>query len=106
MLLNITLISCQNSMKEKKYFWDAAVCTPRNYPAEIFSGHLLLSEKPNGGYVYMPFDRIINSEDLGDNDGSSSGRAEGIPPKVLDISWMSYTENKSYSGIFNLIQIK
>jgi len=102
MLLNITLTSCQNKMKEKEYSWSAAVCTPKNYPAEIFSGHLLLSEKPNSGYVYMPFDRVINSEDLGDNDGSSSGEAEGVSPRILDITWLSYTEKKSYSGIFKL----
>ncbi|MFB9108998.1 DUF2931 family protein [Flavobacterium gyeonganense] len=89
-------------MKEKKYFWDASVCTPKNYPAEIFSGHLLLSDQPKSGYVYMPFNRVINSEDLGDNDGSSSGEATGIAPKILDITWLSYTENKSYSGIFKL----
>ncbi|WP_278008472.1 DUF2931 family protein [Flavobacterium gyeonganense] len=101
-LLNITLISCQDKMEEKKYNWTAAVCTPKNYPAEIFSGHLLLSDQPKSGYVYMPFNRIINSEDLGDNDGSSSGEATGIAPKILDITWLSYTENKSYSGIFKL----
>ncbi|MBZ4041652.1 DUF2931 family protein [Flavobacterium hibisci] len=89
-------------MEEKKYNWTAAVCTPKNYPAEIFSGHLLLSDQPKSGYVYMPFNRIINSEDLGDNDGSSSGEATGIAPKILDITWLSYTENKSYSGIFKL----
>ena len=101
-LCNSTLISCQNTMKEKKYNWSSAVCTPKNYPAEIFSGHLIVGDKPKSGYVYMPFDRIINSEDLGDNDGSSSGEATGIPPKILDITWLSYTENKSYSGIFKL----
>ncbi len=100
--LNITLISCEDKMKEKKYNWTAAVCTPKNYPAEIFSGHLLLSDEPKSGYVYMPFDDIINSYDLGDNDGSSSGEATGIVPKILDITWLSYTENKSYSGIFKL----
>ncbi|WP_278008475.1 DUF2931 family protein [Flavobacterium gyeonganense] len=88
--------------ERKKYFWDASVCTPKNYPAEIFSGHLLLSDQPKSGYVYMPFNRVINSEDLGDNDGSSSGEATGIAPKILDITWLSYTENKSYSGIFKL----
>ena len=101
-LLNIMLISCQNKMKEKEYNWSAAVCTPKNYPAEIFSGHLKFNDKPNSGYVYMPFDDIINSYDLGDNDGSSSGEATGIVPKILDITWMSYVENKSYSGIFQL----
>jgi hypothetical protein len=50
----------------------------------------------------MPFDNIINSYELGDNDGSSSGEATGIPPKILDITWMSFTENKTYSGIFKL----
>ncbi|WP_238568011.1 DUF2931 family protein [Flavobacterium sp. ASV13] len=89
-------------MKEKQYFWDASVCTPKNYPAEIFSGHLILGDNPKSGYVYMPFDNIINSYNLGDNDGSSSGQAEGISPKTLDITWLSYTENKSYSGIFKL----
>jgi hypothetical protein len=101
-LCNFTLISCQNNMKQKKYSWNAFVCTPKNYPAEIFSGHLIVGNTPESGYVYMPFDRIINSEDLGDNDGSSSGEATGVSPKTLDITWMSYSENKSYSGIFKL----
>lgn len=101
-VLNITFTSCQNNMKEKQYSWGAAVCTPRDYPAEIFSGHLIMGDTPKSAYVYMPFDRVINSEDLGDNDGSSSGKAEGISPKTLDITWLSYTENKSYSGIFKL----
>lgn len=98
----ITLTSCQNTMKQKKYFWDASLCTPKNYPALLFSGHLITSSSLNGSYVYMPFDNIINSYELGDNDGSSSGEATGIPPKTLDITWMSFTENKSYSGIFQL----
>lgn len=89
-------------MKQKKYFWDASVCTPKNYPAEIFSGHLIVGNTPESGYVYMPFNRIINSRYLGDNDGSSSGEATGVSPKTLDITWMSYSENKSYSGIFKL----
>lgn len=89
-------------MKEKQYFWDASVCTPKNYPAEIFSGHLIVGDTPKSDYVYMPFDDVINSYNLGDNDGSSSGEAVGISPKFLDITWLSYTENKSYSGIFKL----
>ncbi|MBF7093600.1 DUF2931 family protein [Flavobacterium sp. ALJ2] len=101
-LLNLTLASCQKNMEQKEYSWTAAACTPKNYPAEIFSGHLLLGTKPNSAYVYMPFDRIIDSENLGENGGSSSGLATGTTPKILDITWMSYTENKSYSGVFNL----
>jgi len=101
-LLNIPLISCQNKMEQKEYNWSSAACTPKNYPAEIFSGHLLLSDKPKSGYIYMPFDEVINSENLGDNTNSTSDEAIGIPPKILDITWMSYTENKTYSGIFKL----
>ncbi|MBF4491704.1 DUF2931 family protein [Flavobacterium sp. MR2016-29] len=101
-VLIITLKSCQNNMKQKKYSWSSAVCTPKNYPAEVFSGHLLLSNKPKSGYVYMPFDEVIDSYNLGDNTNSTSDEATGIPPKILDITWMSYTENKSYSGIFKL----
>ncbi|MDW8850036.1 DUF2931 family protein [Flavobacterium sp. MMLR14_040] len=89
-------------MNKKKYTWVAAVCTPRNYPAEIFSGHLITGNSLESSYVYMPFDDVINSYNLGDNDGSSSGEATGISPKTLDVTWMSFTENKSYSGIFKL----
>jgi hypothetical protein len=101
-LCNFTLISCQNNMKQKKYSWAASLCTPKNYPAEIFSGHLIVGNNPESNYVYMPFDDIINSYHLGDNDGSSSGEATGVSPKTLDITWMFYIENKSYSGIFKL----
>lgn len=101
-LLNITLTSCQKKMKKKEYSWSSAACTPKNYPAEIFSGHLLVGENPKSGYVYMPFDEIINSYNLGDNTNSTSDEAIGITPKILDITWISYTENKSYSGIFKL----
>lgn len=100
-LVNITLISCQKNMK-KEYNWSSAACTPKNYPAEIFSGHLLVGENPKSGYVYMPFDEIINSYNLGDNTNSTSDEAIGITPKIMDITWMSYVENKSYSGIFKL----
>jgi hypothetical protein len=101
-LCGIILSSCQNKVKQKIYFWDASLCTPKNYPALIFSGHLILGDTPESSYVYMPFDRIINSEDLGDNDGSSSGEAAGISPKTINVTWMSFTENKTYSGIFKL----
>lgn len=30
--------------------------------------------------MFMPFNKVRNSEDLGDNDGSSSGEAIGIAP--------------------------
>ncbi len=101
-LFNFILTSCQKNMKQKKYSWVAAVCTPKNYPAEIFSGHLLLGDSPKSGYVYMPFDEVINSYNLGSNTNSTSDEAKGIAPKTLDITWISYTENKSYSGIFKL----
>jgi hypothetical protein len=101
-ILNLTLASCQNNMEQEEYSWDSAACTPKNYPAEIFSGHLLVGDNPKSGYVYMPFDEVIDSYNLGDNTNSTSDAATGIPPKILDITWMSYTENKSYSGIFKL----
>jgi hypothetical protein len=101
-LSNITLTSCQNKMEQKEYRWETAVCSPKNYPAEIFSGHLLVGDNPKSGYAYMPFDEVINSDNLGDNTNSTTDGATGISPKILDITWISYTENKSYSGIFKL----
>jgi hypothetical protein len=101
-LSSITLTSCQKKMEQKEYRWESAVCTQKNYPAEIFSGHVLVGDNPNSGYVYMPFNEVIDSYNLGDNTNSTSDAATGIPPKILDITWMSYTENKSYSGVFKL----
>ncbi|WP_229335668.1 DUF2931 family protein [Flavobacterium sp. ALJ2] len=90
-------------MKKKEYSWTAAASTPENYPAEIFSGHLLISLKPNSYYAYLPFNAIINpKQGLGSNNNFTMDGATAIAPKVLDITWMSYVENKSYSGIFNL----
>jgi len=100
-MCNFILISCQNNREQKEYNWSSAVCTPKNYPAEIFSGHLLVGDDPKSAYVYMPFDEVINSYNLGENTNSTSDEATG-PPKMLDITWMSYVENKSYSGIFKL----
>jgi hypothetical protein len=102
-LLSVTLTSCQNKMENKEYSWSTATCAPKNYPAEIFSGHLLTSVKPNSYYAYLPFDEVIDpQEGLGSNNNSTSDGATGITPKILDITWLSYTENKSYSGIFKL----
>ena len=43
--LNLTLTSCQKKMEnEKKYSWATAVSTPKNYPIEVFSGHLIVGE--------------------------------------------------------------
>jgi hypothetical protein len=90
-------------MKNKEYSWSTAACAPKNYPALIFSGHLLTGLKPNSYYAYLPFDEVIDpQEGLGSNNNSTSDGATGITPKILDITWLSYTENKSYSGIFTL----
>ena len=53
--LNLTLTCCQNKMEnEKKYSWNSAVSTPKNYPIEVFSGHLIVGESLKGGYSYLP----------------------------------------------------
>jgi Protein of unknown function (DUF2931) len=90
-------------MKEEPYQWDTAASAPTNYPAQIYSGHLITGDTPTSGYAYLPFDCEIGiGAGLGANDGSSSDRATGKPPKSLDITWLSFTEKKSYSGIFKL----
>ena len=101
-LLIVTITSCSQKMKEQ-YYWDTAASAPTNYPAQIYSGHLITGDTPTSGYAYLPFDEDINpSQGLGANDAASSDRATGKPPKSLDITWLSFTEKKSYSGIFKL----
>ncbi|WP_445722406.1 DUF2931 family protein [Flavobacterium sp.] len=98
-LINILLLF--NSCMEKKptYSWSPAVTALKEYPMEVFSGHLIIGKDIKGAYTYLPFNSTIKT---GLDWEESTSDNLHYPPRFLDISWYSFTEKKTYSGIFEL----
>ena len=97
----ISILLLFNSCMEKKptYSWSPAVTALKEYPMEVFSGHLIIGKDIKGGYTYLPFNSDIKT--ALDTEESTSDNLH-YPPRFLDISWYSFTEKKTYSGIFEL----
>ncbi|AXT53808.1 DUF2931 family protein [Aquimarina sp. BL5] len=89
-----------NTQKEKKYDWLPTECAPEIYPVRIHEGYLITKdgssiEIPNGGRtVQNGWGQIGSTYIVGDE-------LKPIPQK-LKITWISYAENKFYSGDFDL----
>lgn len=77
---------------EKKYEWSADVCAPKEYPVEVYTGAA-------GGYFFSQMGGFSNSGwggGIGDND------IKAPLPDKLDMTWLSYVDNKFYSGEWEL----
>ncbi|MFD2561096.1 DUF2931 family protein [Aquimarina rubra] len=118
LFLTLTLIylnSCKNSdkinipetgsimtttQKDKKYEWLPTECAPEIYPVRIKEGYFIMEdgssiEIPSGGRtVHNGWGQIGSTYIVGDD-------LKPIPRK-LKITWISYAENKFYSGDFDL----
>lgn len=93
----VLISSCQEKMK--KYHWLPSENAPSNYPAEIYSGYFYYGDKSN---IYIPNRRMI---DFGWGEPGSVdivGDEMKEAPHKLEITWVSYTENKNYTGTFDL----
>jgi hypothetical protein len=98
-LVTLLFISCINMKDEHKYEWSPAVTALKEYPMEVYSGHLIIGETLKGAYGYLPFNTTIN---YGLDQSEETNDYLHYPPRFLDISWYSFTEKKTYSGIFEL----
>lgn len=82
-----------------KFAIQASESAPKNYPMEITSGYL---HYPEGGSLYIPNKKTIHN---GWGEGWSShvvGDELKPLPNKLSIGFFSYTENKFYTGDFDL----
>ena len=88
LLLAITMNSCM----EKKYEWSADVSAPKEYPVEVYTGAA-------GSYFFSQMGGFSNS-----GWGSGIGDTEIIAPLPdrLDMTWLSYVDNKFYTGDWKL----
>lgn len=94
---SFTISSCQK--KTKKYNWIPTECAPVNYPAQIFKGNFYYGDK---GDIYIPDGREINYGWGEDGSINIAGDALKEAPETLELTWISFTENKNYTGKFEL----
>ena len=97
-LLLCVTISCQNKMEEK-FEWLPTESAPSLYPMNIYVGNLYFED---GGSVYIPCSLVAHNG--WGNDGSTHTQGEDLKPVPvrLEVTWASFTENKFYTGSWDL----
>lgn len=81
---------------EKKYEWSADISAPREYPVEVYTGAVIGSSK---GYFFSQMGGFRNG---GWGNAGSIDLIEGPLPNKLDITWLSYVDDKFYTGEWEL----
>jgi len=77
---------------EKKYEWAANISAPREYPIEVYTGAA-------GGCFFSQMRGFSNA---GWGGGNSVDYIEAPLPERLDMTWLSYVDNKLYTGDWKL----
>jgi len=110
----LAFLSCKNkttdttsvilNKKEQKFDWLPTECAPKAYPVEIVNGTFSIDNKfiasiPSGGRTVKNGWGKQGSMYVVGNDLKAI-------PNQLDITWISFTENKFYKGSFELPQDK
>jgi hypothetical protein len=97
--LLINIASCQTKKKMEKFYWLPTECSPELYPTNIATGFLYYED---GGKIYIPSASYITNG--WGKDGSTDVVGDDYKPVPirLDITWISFTENKFFSGSFTL----
>jgi hypothetical protein len=81
-----------SSVIEKKYEWSAVVSAPREYPIEVYTGAA-------GDYFFSQMGGFSN---VGWGGGGIDNTIEAPLPDRLDMTWLSYVDNKFYTGEWEL----
>ena len=99
-IILVVIIKSYINMEEKpKYSWSPAVAALEEYPMEVYSGHLIIGKTLKGAYGYLSFNTTIEN---GLDQFTYDIQEMYYPPRFLDVSWYSFTEKKTYTGIFEL----
>lgn len=86
-IVTTALIIILNSYMEKKYEWSADISAPREYPIEMYTGAV--------GGVY--FSHMLGFRNGGwGNAGSVDFITTELPDRI-DLTWLSYVDNKFYT---------
>ena len=107
LLFIVIIIMCQisacqtkkNNMKSK-FEWFHTLSAPKDYPIEVVQGRLNSSTGTLASF--SPIWGIINEGWGIDGGMAPSGPDEKEVPESLDITWLSFREDKFYTGQFDL----
>lgn len=90
--------SCQEQKMEEKFDWSGTLSAPQEYPIEVYKGLL----KANEYTQHFKNWGIINTG-WGNQGGTVIvGSEKKSIPSSLEITWLSFAENKFYEGKFEL----
>ncbi|WP_426485472.1 DUF2931 family protein [Flavobacterium sp. 2] len=81
-----------SSYIEKKYEWSADISAPREYPIEVYTGAV-------GGYFFSQMGGFTNA---GWGNAGSVNFIKAPLPDSLDMTWLSYVDDKFYTGEWKL----
>jgi hypothetical protein len=88
LLFAVIISSCM----EKKYEWSADVSAPKEYPVEVYTGAV-------GGFYFSQMGGFRNG---GWGNAGSIDYIKAPLPDRLDMTWLSYVEDKFYTGEWKL----
>lgn len=97
----VLLISMQCNLSMEKYEWLPSECAPEKYPMRIVKGDFIFDD---GQSIYIPARKTLSNGWGKIGSTHLVGEAVKPIPRQLAITWFSFTENKFYSGVFNLPQ--
>jgi len=103
LLYCLSLTSCTSGKKMEKFEWMPTECAPELYPVEIYKGHLVYED---GNSIYVPSKAFVTNG-WGEV-GSMHIVGENLKPVPvrLNLTWLSFTEDKFFTGSFRLPQEK
>jgi len=97
-LWSTIISSCQEKNMEEKFDWSGTLSAPQEYPIEVYKGSL----KTNDYTQHFKNWGIINTG-WGNQGGTVVvGPDKKSVPNSLEITWLSFAENKFYDGKFEL----
>ena len=102
MILFGLMSSCKSKSTTMETFeWRPTACAPKFFPAEIATGNFIFDDETS---IYIPGSRVMHNG--WGNWGAAHIVGEDFKPipVKLEITWLSFTENKFYSGTFKLPQ--
>jgi len=86
------VIITMSSYIEKKYEWSAHISAPKEYPVEVYTGAA-------GGYFFSQMGGFSNA---GWGCSISDTDIKAPVPHRLDMTWLSYVDDKFYKGEWKL----
>ena len=101
-ILQISACKVKNEKMKNKFDWDHRISSPKNYPVEVVQGSL--NDSSGSIAVFSPIFGITTGKGGWGTPGRlvSSGDPLKEIPESLNITWLSFREDKFYTGEFKL----